>query len=47
MGLGEPGGWASAGVGGPERVGPSGSARSSRIEFLFFEFIFNVRNNST
>jgi hypothetical protein len=38
---------AGAGVGGPERVGPSGSARSSRIEFLFFEFIFNVRNNST
>jgi hypothetical protein len=27
-----PGGWAS----GPERVGPSGSARSSRIGFFFF-----------
>jgi hypothetical protein len=33
---------------GPERVGPSGSARSSRIVFfLFFEFIFNAKTNST
>jgi hypothetical protein len=47
MGLGGPGGWASAGAGGPERVGPSGSARSRRIVFFsFFQFIFNARNNS-
>jgi hypothetical protein len=44
MGLGGPGG--RAGAGGLERVGPSGSAHSSRIVFSFFEFIFNVRNNS-
>jgi hypothetical protein len=37
-------GCASAGTGGPERVEPSGSARSRRIGF--FEFIFNARNNS-
>jgi hypothetical protein len=30
---------------GPERVGPSGSARSSRIGF--FEFIFQCENNSS
>jgi hypothetical protein len=41
MGLGGPGGWASVGAGGPERVGPSGSARSSRIGF--FEFILLMR----
>jgi hypothetical protein len=41
MGLG---GQPGAGAGGPERVGPSGSARSSRIGFVyFFEFIFNVK----
>jgi hypothetical protein len=46
MGLGGPGGWASTGAGGPEWVGPSGSARSRRIVFFFFQFIFNARNNS-
>jgi hypothetical protein len=35
MGLGGPGGRPSAGAGGPERVGPSGSARSSRMGFVF------------
>jgi hypothetical protein len=38
MGLGGPGGWARAGRIGPERVGPSGSARSSSIGFPFFNF---------
>jgi hypothetical protein len=38
-------GRSGAGAGGPERVGPSGSVRSSRIVF-FFEFIFNAKNNS-
>jgi hypothetical protein len=33
MGPAGPGGWASAG--GPERVGPLGSARSSRIGLFF------------
>jgi hypothetical protein len=37
------GGRAGAGAGGPERIGPSGSARSSRIDFSFFEFIFNAK----
>jgi hypothetical protein len=42
MGLSGPGG--RAGADGPERVGPSGSARSSRIDFSFFiEFIFNAK----
>jgi hypothetical protein len=36
MGPAGPGGWADAG--GPERVGPSGSARSSRIGFFIFLF---------
>jgi hypothetical protein len=45
MGLGGPGSRAGAGAGGPERVRPSGSAHSRRI-VVFFEFIFNARNNS-
>jgi hypothetical protein len=36
MGLGGPSSRAGAGAGGPERVGPWGSARSSRIDFSFF-----------
>jgi hypothetical protein len=41
MGFGGPAGWASAGAGGMERVGPSGSARSSRIGFFsFFSNLF-------
>jgi hypothetical protein len=43
MGPAEPGGW--AGAGGLERIGPLGSARSSRIG-LFFRIYFNARNNS-
>jgi hypothetical protein len=35
----------AGGPSGPERVGPSGSARSSRIGF--FEFIFQCENNSS
>jgi hypothetical protein len=34
----------AGGPSGPERVGPLGSARSSRIGF-FFEFIFQCENN--
>jgi hypothetical protein len=40
MGLGGPGGWASAGACGPERVGPTGSAQSNRIGFFFFRIYF-------
>jgi hypothetical protein len=41
MGPGGPGGWDGAGASGPERVGPSGSARSSTIVFLF-SFFFEI-----
>jgi hypothetical protein len=40
MGLGGPVGWAGAGRVGPERVGSSGSDRSSRIGFSFFRIYF-------
>jgi hypothetical protein len=37
-------GWAPPGqAAGPERVGPSGSARSSRVDFLFFSNLFLMR----
>jgi hypothetical protein len=36
--------WALAGLAaGPERVGPSGSARSSRIDFSLFLNLFLMR----
>jgi hypothetical protein len=40
-----PGRWASAGQAGPERVrvGPSGSAQTGRIRFVFLEIIFNAK----
>jgi hypothetical protein len=44
MGLGGPSGWAGAGAGGLERAGPSGSSRSSRIDFSsFFRIYFNAK----
>jgi hypothetical protein len=48
-GHGLPGRLALAGLaGGPERVGPSGSARSSRIDFfLFSNLFFQCENNSS
>jgi hypothetical protein len=36
-------GRSGAGADGPERFGPSGSARSSRIVFLFFRIYFNAK----
>jgi hypothetical protein len=41
MGLGGPG--SQAGAGGPERVGPSGSVRSSGIDFSPFLNLFLMR----
>jgi hypothetical protein len=40
MGLGGPGGRVGAGAGGPERVGPSGSAHSRRI--VVFSNLFSM-----
>jgi hypothetical protein len=37
-----PGGW--AGAGGPERVGPLGSAQSGKVDFVFFlKYIFSAK----
>jgi hypothetical protein len=45
MGPAGPGGWADAG--GPERVGPSGSARSSSIGFFLFSEIISSAKTIT